>query len=192
MAELKPGVLETFEKEAAACERQVYFTCLHLMGRREDAEDCAQEAMLRAFRAFSSFKGNAKFSTWMHTIAVRVCMDALHKRRDSVSLDEMNDAGLDAPDDLAKSPYMALEQKERTRILHEALGNMPDGYRAAVALCDLERMPIEQAARAAGVPEGTMKSRLFRGRRLLQKLLLKNAELFVSKPCPIDEGRLKK
>lgn len=192
MAELKPGVLETFEKEAAACERQVYFTCLHLMGRREDAEDCAQEAMLRAFRAFSSFKGNAKFSTWMHTIAVRVCMDALHKRRDSVSLDEMNDAGLDAPDDLAKSPYMALEQKERTRILHEALGNMPDGYRAAVALCDLERMPIEQAARAAGVPEGTMKSRLFRGRRLLQKLLLKNAELFVSKPCLIDEGRLKK
>ena len=84
-----------FEEMAAPLERQVYFTCLHMMGKREDAEDAAQETMLRAFRKFDSFKGESLFSTWIYAVAVRVCLDAIKKRRETVSLDLLREEGWD-------------------------------------------------------------------------------------------------
>ena len=62
-----------FERLAAESERQVYAVCFHMMGNREDAQDCAQEAMLRAFRAFDTFRRDASFSTWITRIAMNVC-----------------------------------------------------------------------------------------------------------------------
>ena len=64
---------DAFEQAVAPYERQVYFTCLRMMGNRQDAEDCAQEAMLKAYKNFSSFRGDSKLSTWLYTIATRCC-----------------------------------------------------------------------------------------------------------------------
>ena len=79
----------SFEELAARAEEGVYRTCFHMMGNEEDAADCAQETMLRAYRAFSSFRREAAFSTWITRIALRVCTDALRKRRPILSLDAM-------------------------------------------------------------------------------------------------------
>ena len=101
---------ERFERLAAESERQVYSVCFHMMGSREDAQDCAQEAMLRAFRAFDTFRQDASFSTWITRIAMNVCTDALRKRRDAVSLDALReDQGFDVPD-AAPTAYARLEE----------------------------------------------------------------------------------
>ena len=112
---------DQFERLAGESERQVYAVCYHMMGSREDAQDCAQETMLRAFKAFGSFRRDASFSTWITRIAMNVCTDALRKRRPVTSLDAMrDDTNFDLPD-AGPTAYAQLEQKERVRLLREGL-----------------------------------------------------------------------
>ena len=179
---------DAFEALVAPCERQVYFTCLRMIGNRQDAEDCAQETMLRAFRAFSSFRNESKVSTWLYTIAARVCMDFFRKKKGDLSLDALQAEGWEQADD-APSAYLQLETKERRALLEQALTELPDGYRAAVVLCDLQGLSYEETAEALEVPIGTIRSRLSRARSMLQKILSKNAELFSDNLRPMDERR---
>lgn len=179
---------DAFEKMAAPCERQVYFTCLRILGNQQDAEDCAQETMLRAFRAFSSFREESKFSTWLYTIATRVCMDFLRARKGVLSLDALKDEGWEQADE-GPSPYLLLEQSARKELLGKALQLLPEHARAAVVLCDLQGISYEEAAQALDIPVGTLRSRLSRARNGLQKILSQQAELFISPARPIDERR---
>jgi len=172
-----------FEEAVAPYERQIYFTCLRIMGNKYDAEDCAQETLLRAYRAFLSFRGEARLSTWLYAIAARVCMDALRAKRPGSSLDDLMDAGWEKEDD-APSPYMALEENERKAALGKALEELPDLFRAVVVLCDLQGLTYEEAAQALSIPIGTVRSRLNRARKMLLKQLSDYGELF------LDETRL--
>ena len=72
---------ERFEAAVMQHERGIYLLCLRMMGRREDAEDCAQEALLNAYRSYDSFRGEADIKTWLYRIASNTCMSALRKRR---------------------------------------------------------------------------------------------------------------
>ena len=113
----KKQTAEQFERLAGECERQVYAVCFHMMGSREDAQDCAQETMLRAFRAFDAFRRDAAFSTWITRIAMNVCTDELRKRRGSVSLDALREEqGFDAPDQ-TPTAYARLEEKLIIKLL---------------------------------------------------------------------------
>lgn len=169
-----------FETLAAQAEKRVYSVCLHMMGSDQDAMDCAQETMLRAFRAFSSFRRDASFSTWITRIAVNACLDALRKRRPAASLDALReDAGFDPPD-TAPTAYARLEQKERMRLLQEGLRQLPDDMRAVIVLRDLEGMEYDAIAEALGLPLGTVKSRVSRARNKLSEILQKSSELFSS------------
>lgn len=173
----KQEAISAFEAAVAPHERQVYFTCLHMMGNREDAEDCAQEAMLKAFRGFSRFQGRSKVSTWLYSIATNVCLDALRKRKDTLSLDAMREAGWETADG-APEAYERLEASERKRLIKEALGEMPAEFRAALTLVDLQGLSYQDAAEALGLPLGTVKSRLSRARNLLMLSLSRQPELF--------------
>ena len=142
---------EQFERLAGESERQVYAVCFHMMGSREDAQDCAQETMLRAYKAFGSFRRDASFSTWITRIAINVCTDALRKRRPVSSLDAMREeTNFDLPD-TGPTAYAQLEQKERLRI-----------------------------AEGLSLPLGTVKSRVNRAREKLSAILQKSSELFSS------------
>ena len=172
---------EEFENLASREEKRVYAACYHMMGNREDAMDCAQEAMLRAFRAFSSFRGDAQFSTWIIRIAMNVCTDALRKRRDAVSLDAMReDQGFD-PKDHGPGVYAQLEEKERKRLLREALAQLPAEMRQMIVLRDVEGMSYEEVAKALDMPLGTVKSRISRAREKLSKILKHSSVLFSSR-----------
>ena len=169
-----------FERLAAENERQVYAVCFHMMGRREDAQDCAQETMLRAFRAFDSFRGDAAFSTWITRIAMNVCADALRKRRDAVSLDALReDAGFDVPD-AAPTAYARLEEKERLRLLREGLSLLPPDMRQMIVLRDMQGKSYEEIGEILNLPLGTVKSRVSRAREKLSAVLKKSSELFCS------------
>ena len=171
---------EQFERLAAESERQVYAVCYHMMGNREDAQDCAQETMLRAFRAFDSFRRDAAFSTWITRIAMNVCTDELRKRRPVVSLEQMwEEKGQDIADD-APSAYAKLEEKERLRLLRAALAELPEDARQMIVLRDIQGMRYDDIAQAMELPLGTVKSRVSRAREKLSVILQKSSELFSS------------
>ena len=172
---------EKFEELAAREERRVYAACYHMLGNREDALDCAQETMLRAFRAFSSFRGDAQFSTWITRIAMNVCTDALRKRRDAVSLDALRDGQGFDPKDQGPGLYAQLEAKERARLLKEALALLPAEMKQMIVLRDVQGMSYEQVADILALPLGTVKSRISRAREKLTAILKKSSELFSSR-----------
>lgn len=171
--------VQDFETLATAHEKQVYLTCLHMMGNREDALDCVQETMLKAYRAFSSFRGESQFSTWLSRIAMNVCTDALRKRKAVYSLDALREDGFD-PEDSRAALYARLDARERMRLLKEALLLLPPDMKTILILRDVEGRSMAEIAQVLNLPQGTVKSRLSRAREKLCKILSKNAELFAS------------
>lgn len=173
---------EQFEELAAREEKRVYAACYHMMGNREDAMDCAQETMLRAFRAFSSFRGDAAFGTWITRIAMNVCKDELRKRRDAVSLDAMReDTGYEIRDE-SPGAYAKLEQKERMRLLREGLSLLPEDMRRMIVLRDVQGRSYDEIAEILDLSLGTVKSRISRAREKLALILRKSSELFSDRP----------
>lgn len=171
---------ERFEKLAAENEKKVYSLCYHMMGNREDAMDCAQEAMLRAFRAFSSFRREASFSTWICRIASNVCLDELRKRRVSVSLEVLQEEGFE-PADPGPGVYAQLEEKDRMTLLREGLAALDGQQRQLIVLRDVQGFSYDEIAQMLALPLGTVKSRMNRARRKLSALLSETSELFSSR-----------
>lgn len=134
--------------------------------------------MLRAFRSFDSFRGNAAFSTWIIRIAMNCCNDFLRKQKNVISLDSMQgESGFEAVD-RAAGPYQQLENRERMRLLHAALKQLKDEYRQLIVLRDMQGFSYEELAETLSLSLGTVKSRLNRARKELSEILQKHAELF--------------
>jgi len=180
--------IAAFEALALPLERQVYYVCLNMMGGREDAQDCAQEAMLKAYQAFPRFEGRSKFSTWLYRIATNVCLDALRGRRETVSLEVMRESGWEVPDG-APEAYERLEESERRYLIKQALSELTPDYRAAMMLVDLNGLGYQEAAEVLEVPLGTVKSRISRARDAMLKILSRQPELFPDSERHKDERR---
>ena len=152
-------------------QRRAYNLALRTLGDSWDAADVTQEAFIKAFRNLDSFKGEARFSTWLHRIVVNAAYDHLRRRRaepmDSEILDELSGPsgaaavvasgreGIDPAVDGLSAP------------LRKALMSLNEGFRFAVVLCDLLGFAYNDAAEILGVQEGTIKSRIFRAREML-------------------------
>jgi RNA polymerase sigma-70 factor (ECF subfamily) len=150
-------------------ERRVYNLALRMTGREEDARDAAQEAFLTALRKLSSFRGEAAFTTWMHRVTVNACYDLLRKRQRQPLLDRGGE------DDLPRlEPPPAPDHADVTVLsidVQRALLEVPEDFRAVMILHDVQDLPQEEVAAILGVPVGTVKSRLHRGRVALAKAL---------------------
>lgn len=182
---------EKFEIMAAQHERAVYLLCLRMMGNREDALDCAQEAMINAYRAFDRFHGDNQGKTWFLRIAHNVCIDQLRKRKNIVSLDSLREEGFDPADQATLSPYAQLEQKERQDMLREAVNDLPDEQKAVMVLRDFQDLSYEEIGEALNIPLGTVKSRLKRAREKIKQILQQKTELSSGKNVKENEGRRK-
>lgn len=182
---------ELFETLAAQHERAVYLLCLRMMGSREDALDCAQEAMLNAYRAFDRFHGDNQGKTWFLRIAHNVCIDQLRKRKNVVSLDSLREEGFDPADQHTLSPYAQLEQKERRDMLRAAVDELPEEQKAVMVLRDFQDLSYEEIGEALRIPLGTVKSRLKRAREKIKQILQQKTELSSGKNVKENEGRRK-
>ena len=147
-------------------EDLVFAVCLRLMGSREAALDASQETFLTVFRKADRFKAEAAFTTWLYRVATNTCFDLLRKakRRRADPLPEYHE-----PVDV--TTLDDLESVEVRPLIDEALRSIPPDYRAAVVLSDLHGLGIAEIAEVLEIPEGTVKSRVFRGRRLLAETL---------------------
>ena len=179
---------KSFEEAVSPFERQVFFTCLGMMGNTQDAQDCAQETMLKAYNNYSKFRGEAKLSTWLYTIASRCCLDALNKKKEIVSLEALREKGWEK-EDPAPSPYLQMEETERKHSLRRAIAELNSEQRQVIVLCDIQSLTYAQAAEIIDCPIGTVRSRLSRARIELKNILTAKTELFSSNESLIDERR---
>jgi RNA polymerase sigma-70 factor (ECF subfamily) len=159
------GDRDAFGQLVSRHERRVYGICLRMLGHREDAQDAAQEAFISALRRAASFRQEAAFSTWLYRIAVNAATDQARRRgRTRTTPLEPEDAGAPVP---ARDHSDPGEDVATAVTVQAALTRVPEEFRAAVVLCDLLRLPYAEAAAALGVPVGTVKSRVYRGRLAL-------------------------
>lgn len=182
LARCRAGEARAFGALVRAYQDRVLNVCWRMCGRREDAEDLAQEVFVRAFQQLHRFEGQARFYTWVYRIAVNLTLSA--RRRPSILRHSSLDAraeGLGANHDgdglrrsVASSdrePVDAAAAKESREIVAAALERLEPDHRAVVVLRDLEGLDYDEIAEILDVPQGTVKSRLHRGRAALRDLL---------------------
>jgi RNA polymerase sigma-70 factor (ECF subfamily) len=166
LARVVDGDHDAFNEIMRTHEDRVFSVCLRIMGDREQALDATQETFLTTFRKASQFKGDSALGTWIYRIAVNTCYDQLRKQKRRRT-DPM-------PDHIEPADYSAEEAVDSAGMRHEiqrALAALPPDFRSAVILADIEGLGLPEVAEVLGVPVGTVKSRVFRGRRILAKEL---------------------
>lgn len=150
---------------------RLWAVALRTLGDREEAADAVQDALVSAYRAAHTFRGQSAVTTWLHRITVNACLDRARKaasRKTSPVDDTERLEQLLEPHESASAPA---ERNDLHRQLLEALGSLPAEQRAALILVDMEGYPVAAAARLLDVPTGTVKSRCARGRARLLPLL---------------------
>lgn len=189
VARAQKGDREAFDSLVDLYTPQVYNLALRITGSREEAEDCVQDAFVRAFCALRSFRGEAAFSTWLYRVAMNVATDAARKRaRSPRPVSEVAGGHSDEPPpDLehiagrthtgVHTPDAALFAKQRRQLVLKAIHHLPPHQRAVVILYDLQGLSYEEIAGIMKTRVGTVKSRLNRARLALRDLLSADLEL---------------
>ncbi|MEH0629110.1 RNA polymerase sigma factor SigM [Streptomyces stelliscabiei] len=165
------GDPEAFGELVRRHRDRLWAVALRTLGDREEAADAVQDALVSAYRAAHTFRGQAAVTTWLHRITVNACLDRARKtasRKTSPVDDTERLEQLLEPHESASAPA---ERNDLHRQLLEALGTLPQDQRAALVLVDMQGYPVAEAARILDVPTGTVKSRCARGRARLLPLL---------------------
>ena len=184
IASILAGNTHEFHDLIRPYERSVYVMALSLLQNEADAEDAAQEAFLKAFRNLASFRGDAKFSTWLISIALNEARGRLRSRKNVKieSLDESPDGqGQVSPTllrDWREIPSEALERKEVRLLLQHAVADLPSIYREVFLLRDVEELSVNESAEVLGITVASVKVRLHRARIMLQKKLVPQLKRF--------------
>jgi RNA polymerase sigma-70 factor, ECF subfamily len=155
---------ERFEAEALPHLKSLYGTAYRMTRNAHDAEDLVQETFLRAYRAFEGFTPGTNIRAWLYTILYRVRTDAFRRAGRSPRTVELMDEGPSVP---APQEALAAGGEEIVR----ALDKLPEPFRSAVVLRDVEDFSYQEIARILDVPIGTVMSRIHRGRGLLRTTL---------------------
>ena len=177
IAQIQRGHHELFYELVRPYERRVYAAAMAILRNETDAEDVAQEAMLKALAKISQFRAEARFSTWLIQITVNEAR--MRRRRERAGMiegidDHRDDEGEYVPREFAdwrEIPSEALERKEVRQKLAEALASLDRKYREVFVLRDMEQLNIQETAEALGISVASVKTRLLRARLMLRDLL---------------------
>jgi RNA polymerase sigma-70 factor (ECF subfamily) len=153
-------------------QRRAYRTAFHVVGHHGDADDCVQEAFVRAFRGLGNFDRRADFSTWLHRIVVNVGLNLLRSRKRRQYVVALEDAETAAriETQLPDPARRALGKDELTRTL-AALAELAEPLRVTLVLATVEEMAYKDVAAALGIPEGTVAWRVNQARKQLRETL---------------------
>jgi RNA polymerase sigma-70 factor (ECF subfamily) len=166
--------------------RKVFNLAYKFVGRHDEAEDLTQDIFLKIFKALRTFDRRANFQTWLISISRNLCIDhyrSVRKERETMARDV--DASELSPVSRERSPLSQLEQVDLKQIIRQALAELPPALRQAVVLRDLQEFSYQEIADQLGLPEGTVKSRINRGRfELARQLRRLQNQAPASKPGP--------
>lgn len=178
IARILGGERELFHELVRPYEKSVYFAAYSILQNEHDAEDVAQETVLKALRSLHTFRAESKFSTWLVSIALNEARGRLRHERliqfdsvDAIPDEESGDFTPAVISDWREVPLEALERKELRDMLRKAIRGLPAMYREVLVLRDVQDLSIAETAAALGVNDGVVKTRLLRARLMMQKVL---------------------
>ncbi|HVS01675.1 MAG TPA: sigma-70 family RNA polymerase sigma factor [Thermoanaerobaculia bacterium] len=166
------GDEEAFAEVFRSHQSMVYNVAYRLAGDREEARDLAQEVFLRVFRHLGRFRGGSSLKTWIYRITVNQCRSRLSRRRPPVVGFERRQGGspLEVAD-TARTPEERALGRDDQRRLGAAIARVPEPFRSALVLRDVEGLSYRQIGEVTGASQGTVRSRIARGRQHLRRLL---------------------
>jgi RNA polymerase sigma-70 factor (ECF subfamily) len=164
LARAQAGDVSAFERLSSAYADRLFMLLLRLLGDRSEAEDVAQEVMLRAWRGIARFQGQSSYFTWLYRIAVNEANRALEKKARRPAGVSIGAQELQLPASPAYDPSRQAENSELRRVLGQALAELPPALRTAIVLRDVEGLSTQEAAEIAGVSQAAFKSRLHQAR----------------------------
>lgn len=179
IAKVLAGDADAFEPLVTANQSFVYNIAMKMLNNSEDAFDVSQEAFLKAYRSLKDFKGDSSFSSWLYRITANMCLDFMRKNKKhrSASIVYMDDENelkeLELPD-TRFDPHNELERRELQGAINDALTLLPDDQRSILLLRELSGMSYTEISEVLKLEAGTVKSRLFRARARLAKILRDN------------------
>lgn len=174
LADIRRGDQRAFARLVSMHERNVYRICFRFFADENEASDAAQEVFLKVFKAIARFEGRSSLKTWIYRIAANTCITiAEKKKREKEGLLQTmmhwwTSLKQDSPEDeILEREIRQLNQQ----VVSEKVAKLPESYRMPVILKDIEGLPLEKISEILEIPVGTVKSRINRGRRLLQESL---------------------
>ena len=167
--QLTEGDQRTFDDLYQKYHHRVYSTCLRMTQNVSESEDLTQEVFIQLFRTIESFRGESAFTTWLHRLTVNLVL--MHFRKRKVRPELSNEKG-----NFPAYVVRGTEDPKRMRIvdgilLSEVIAKLPEGYRQAIILHDIEGLHHNEIAEARGRSVGTSKSQLHKGRAMLRALI---------------------
>lgn len=182
LAQARQGHPEAFDVLVEMHSARLFSVCFSYLGNRQDAEDCVQETLIKAYRGLKEYNGLSSFYTWIYRIAINTCLDfhRKNKRHASLSVDE----ALETEDSLIYQqipdqgplPDEQAETAEMTRLVREEIDGLPDYLRDIIILRDLEGLSYHELSEILRLSEGTVKSRLSRARHQLMERIIKREQ----------------
>lgn len=153
-------------------QSQVYRYGLRMCGNEDDASDVLQETLIAAYKNLHAFRGDSKLSTWLYQIARSFCLKQRRRREGEPAQHDSLDEGpaKQLPEDISTSDSRT-HAKQVSEVIQAAIGTLPEDYREALVLRDVEGLSAEEAAEVAGIEVGALKSRLHRARLGLKQRL---------------------
>jgi len=173
----RQGDLSAYDELVKRYQERIYATVYHMTSNHEDANDIAQDAFIKGFRALSSFKGGSSFYTWVYRIAVNKTINFLKQRKNKaqMSLDDLDFNAEHDPDLVAlvseRTPRREINLAELHEKLNEAMQKLSEPHRLVVTLHDVQGLSHEEVAEIMECNIGTVRSRLFYARQQLQAYL---------------------
>lgn len=157
-------------------QHKLYQVCYRMLNNKQESEDIAQEAFIRAYINLHTFDQKRKFSTWIYRIATNLCIDRIRKKKPDYYLDAevAGTDGLDMYSKIASTeqlPEQQLEQMELQERIQYEISRLPEKYRSVIVLKYIEELSLQDISEILDMPLGTVKTRIHRGREALRKQL---------------------
>jgi len=172
------GDREAFARLVARHQRYVYNLAYRLLRNTHEAEDLAQEVFLRTWRGLDSFRGEAKFTTWLYRIVTNLCYNRLPRLRRQLLEADVDDANSSAMTlSSNEDPPAAAEAAEQRAFLHRQIAVLPAKYQAVITLFYLQELSYQEIAQVLDLPLGTVKTHLFRARERLKRQMQASGEM---------------
>ncbi len=157
--------------------RRVFNVAYKFVGKHDEAEDLTQDVFLKLFKSLGTFDRRANFQTWLISVSRNLCIDHYRSvRKERETIDRSVDAGDLTPASSDLGPLRQLERSDRRAMLHTALQKLPPTLRTAVLLRDIHELTYQEIAKQLELPEGTVKSRINRGRTELARQIRRTRE----------------
>ncbi len=175
VAKAKKNDRRAFEGLVNRHQKMAFNLAYRMLGNREDAEDAAQDSFIRLYHSIAKFRVQAKFTTWFYRIVSNVCLSKLSAsgaRQSFIELDAEAESVYSEASDWKDTPENILLKEESKQTVRELVRLLPPAYRAVITLYHLEWFSYAEIAQILDLPEGTVKTHLFRAREALKKAVL--------------------